>query len=658
MAAVVPFGWWPSPLSAASVARARGSCSSLSADDAALYWLEKRPEEGGRQVLVRMVPGAAPAEVSPPGANLGSRVYEYGGGAYCTLPGSGGFAYVERADQRVRWCDAGTSRGAGGAPGVALTGPPPPGEGVSHGDLRATADRRWVLAVRERVADERVERSLVALDAARPGHERLVVAGRDFFAAPRPDPTGRRLAWICWDHPDMPWDASELWVGDLDLDAAGEVVGAPRRIAGGRAVDAPEGASVGQPLWCADGSLLYACDEGGWWRPWRWSVGGTHRLADDRAEYHGPDWSLGQATMAELADGTVACRRRSAGRDAIVLLPRGGGPATTLDQPCVTVSALCALEGRPAWIGATPWAPGAVWRSGAGGEGRAAPLVTDPAPVLDPDDVSVGEPFSAPGGGDRAVPGLFYGPRLRATTGPDGARPPLVVFCHSGPTGSVEAGFDPMVQFLTTRGFAVAAVDYAGSTGYGRAFRRSLEGGWGIVDSDDCVTAATFLATAGSVERSAMAIRGSSAGGFTALCALARSRVFAAGTSIYGVTDLLALSAVTHDFESRYNDRLVGPLPGAADDYRRRSPVTLVEHIEAAVLILQGLDDPVVPATQASAMVEALRARGRRCEYLAFAGESHGFRRAGTLEACAEAELAFYQEILCPEGPGPAGDGW
>jgi len=654
MAAVVPFGWWPSPLSAASVARGRRSCSSLSADAAALYWLERRPEEGGRQVLVRTVPGAAPLEVSPPGANLGSSVYEYGGGAYCVVPGTGGFAYVERADQQVRWY-AGTSEGARG---VALTEPAGAGEEVRHGDLRATADGRWVLAVRERVVEHRVERSLVAFDVARPGHERQVAAGRDFFAAPRPDPTGRRLAWICWDHPDMPWDASELWVGDLDLDADGEVVGAPRRVAGGRLVDAPEGASVGQPLWCADGSLLYAGDEGGWWRPWRWALGVNELLTDDRAEYHGPDWSLGQSTMVELADGTVACRRRSAGSDTIVVLPRGGGPATRLDQPCVTVSALCAFEGHPAWIGATPWAPAAVWRSRAGRAGRSAPLVADPAPVLEPGDVSVGEPFSAPGGGDRVVPGLFYRPRLRDTTGPEGGRPPLVVFCHSGPTGSVEAGFDPMVQFLTTRGFAVAAVDYAGSTGYGRAFRRSLEGGWGIVDSDDCVTAATFLAATGSVERGAMAIRGSSAGGFTALCALARSRVFAAGTSIYGVTDLLALSEATHDFESRYNDRLVGPLPGAADDYRRRSPVNRVEDIDAAVLILQGLDDPVVPATQASAMVEALRARGRRCEYRAFAGESHGFRRAETLEACAAAELAFYQEILCPKGPGPAGDGW
>jgi dipeptidyl aminopeptidase/acylaminoacyl peptidase len=655
--AVVPFGRWPSPLTAASVARARRSCSALSSDGAALYWLESRPEEGGRQVLVRSEPGAPPAEVSPPGADLRSRVHEYGGGAYCVVPGGGTIAYVEGADQRV-WLHGLGPDGAGG-PGVALTGVSPPGVRTNHGDLRATGDGRFVLAVRERLADGGTDRSLVALGVGRPGHERLVGAGRDFFAAPRPDPTGRLLAWICWDHPDMPWDSSELWVGDLDLDAGGPAVTNPRLVAGGRAAADGEGASVGQPLWCADGTLAYVCDAGGWWWPWRWSLGGgTTPIVTDPAEYHGPDWTLRQATMAELADGSLACRRRSGGGDRIVLLGPGRGLMTTLDQPCVTVSAVCAHRGGPAWIGATPWSPAAVWAPDGGAPGPGSPVIEDPAPLLDRDDVSVGEPFCAPGEGDRAVPGLLYRPRLRDTAGPPGGRPPLVVFCHSGPTGNVEPGFDPMVQFLTTHGFAVALVDYAGSTGYGRPFRRSLEGGWGIVDSDDCTAAASFLAAEGSVERTAMAIRGSSAGGFTALCALARSSVFAAGTSLYGVTDLMALSAATHDFESRYNDRLVGPLPGAAEEFRRRSPVARVDDIDAAVLILQGLDDPVVPAAQATALVGALRARGRRCEYLAFAGEAHGFRRAETLEACAAAELAFYQEILCPEGPDPVVGGW
>ncbi len=655
MAAAVPFGRWPSPLTAASVAGARRSRSALTAEGTALYWLESRPAEGGRQVLVRSVGGEPAAEVSPPGANLRSGVHEYGGGAYCPVPGDGQFAAVERADQRVRLYRAGAA-----GPLAALSAPGPPGDAVAHGDLRATADGRWVLAVRERLGDGGVRRDVVACSVERPGRTRSVCLGRDFFAAPRPDPAGRRLAWICWDHPDMPWDASELWVGDLDLDATGEAVSAARRVAGGRSGRGGEGVSVGQPLWCADGSLVYVSDEGGWWQPWRWTAGaGAARLADDPAEYHGPDWALGQATMAELDDGSIVCRRRSAGRDAIVVLGPEPGRSVTLDQPCVSVSSLCAQRGGPVWIGATPWSPAAVWRfdlggaggSGAGREaGAASPLAAEASPLLEREDVSVGQPFEAPAAGGRAVPGLLYPPSLRGTRGPPGARPPLVVFCHSGPTGNVEAGFDPMVQFLTTRGFAVAAVDYAGSTGYGRAYRRSLEGGWGIVDADDCAAAAVHLAATGAVDGAHMAIRGSSAGGFTALCALARSRAFCAGTSLYGVTDLLALSRSTHDFEAHYNDRLVGALPGAAAEFARRSPVALVGEIDAAVLVLAGTEDPVVPVDQATAMVDALRARGRRCEYLAFEGEGHGFRRAETLEVCASAELAFYQTLLCAGG--------
>ncbi|HEX4082541.1 MAG TPA: prolyl oligopeptidase family serine peptidase, partial [Acidimicrobiales bacterium] len=527
-----PYCQWPSPLTAAQVAAGRRSRSGLATDGAALYWLESRPDDGGRQVLVRAEPGGRPEDVSPAGTSLRSRVHEYGGGAYCLLPAAGSVAYVDQADQRVYRLDP-------GRPPVALTPLPPAGTEWRHGDLSPAG--RWVLAVREALVGDTVRRALVAVDTVpadtaldtapadpalggdpgevvRPEGVTVLVDSRDFFAAPRAypdvdgDPTTATMAWVSWDHPDMSWDASELWVGDLVADPDGQpAVTGSRRVAGGRAaVAGPDDESVGQPTWLADGSLLFVSDAGGWWQPWRWAPAeGTRRLVDDAAEYHGPDWQLGQATLAELAGGRIACRRRHAGLDQVGTFAAGGGPFEPLDQPCVAIDAVVDYRGSAAWLGATAVAAPTVWWDGPTGP---APCVESGPGLLDPADVAVAEPFELAGRSGRTVHGLFYRPALGGVRGPDGDRPPLVVFCHGGPTGNAGAGFDPVVQFLTTRGFAVAAVDYAGSTGYGRDYRRALSGEWGVADVDDCVDAARQLVAEGLVDGARLAIRGGSAG--------------------------------------------------------------------------------------------------------------------------------------------------
>lgn len=646
MVSAAPYGTWPSPLGVDDVAAARVSRSGLLSAAGRLWWLESRPLEGGRSVVVAGRPNEAPAVVSPPGVSVRSKVYEYGGGAFCVTGGAGAagsggpetLVYVDQADQQV-W-RAGTRES--GDP-VRLT-TEEHGEGWRYGDLRA-AVRGWVTAVRERPGTgPPVVRQVVALEAGRPGRAAVLAGGRDFLAAASTDPDGGRLAWVCWDHPDMPWTASELWLGTL----AWETGGGPRlvaaeRLAGGRDPGGAE-VSVGQPQWCEDGSLVFVSDVAGWWQPWRWSAGtGVRRLCDEEAEFHGPDWSLGQVTMAEERPGQLVCRRQRDGLDALCRLPRGGDRSVVVRQPCVAVSTVRAHGGGLAWLGATARAPATVWWLPEGGS--PAPAFDAPAP-LDEGDVAVAEHFTCTGAGGRAVHGHLYPPRLRGVSGPAGEPPPLVLHCHSGPTGSAGAGFDPVVQCFTTRGIAVATVDYGGSTGYGRAYRDALRAGWGLVDVDDCVAAARHLADAGRVDGTRMAIRGSSAGGFTALGALVRARVFAGAVSWYGVTDLLALSAVTHDFEAHYNDWLVGPLPAAAEEYRRRSPVHRVDDMAGAVLLLQGLDDPVVPPDQSAAMAEALRARGLRCDYLTFEGEGHGFRKSDTIRAALQAELAFHLEVL------------
>ena len=637
------YGRWISPLAATDVAGAKSSLSELCSDGQSLYWLESRPADGGRVVLVR-TDGGDVVDHSPDGVSIRSRVHEYGGGAVCLVPGRGrgAFAYVDQTDQRVWMCE-GTATAT-----RPLSDEAPPGQQHRHGGLAATNDGRWVVAVREVHGDgaPRPVHSIVALavDPEAEPAERVLFEGRDFYGAAAVNPAGDRVAVVTWSHPDMPWDAGELLVHDVDP-VSMTPVGEPRLVAGG------SGESVGQPAWQDDGRLRFVSDRRGWWQPFVAdpATGAlTGPLISEDAEFHGPDWVLGQATMAELPGGSLVLRRTAAGYDDLVVLDQTTGGTMAVPQPCVAIAAVCAHAGGVAVIGATPDTPSAVWvwRPGV----RAAPVRnpeagTGTGTVFGPADVAEGDPFSLTGRSGRPVYGTLYRPNLAAAIGPAGAAagaPPLVVWCHGGPTSSCQAGLDLTVQFFTSRGFAAACVDYAGSSGYGRAYRNALWGLWGVADAEDCLDAALHLAARGDVDVERMAIRGGSAGGLTALNALAAGEGFSACVSWYGVTDLMGLVATTHDFEARYTDRLIGPLPGAEALYEERSPVSRAEAMAGSVLLLQGTEDPVVPPQQAERMRDALAAAGRPCHLLFFEGEGHGFRRAETLTACLEAELAFY----------------
>jgi dipeptidyl aminopeptidase/acylaminoacyl peptidase len=644
-----PFGQWDSPLQATDVAAGKVSLSELLSDANALYWLEGRPSEAGRVVLVRWCDGVA-ADHSPPGSSLRSRVHEYGGGAVCLVPGteSGGFAYVELTDQRV-WCCA----GSGAAP-RALTAVPPEGETWHHGGLSASAEGDWVLAVREvhRAAEPHAvpRRSVVAL-ATRTDTpvESELAAGHDFYGTARLDGSNQRLAVVAWDHPDMQWDAGRVVVVPLTTDG----VGAPARlVAAGEPWEAGGGPaeSVGQPAWRPDGSLRFVSDRAGWWQPYRHEGqpgAGASALSSVEAEFHGPDWVLSQTTMADLPDGRLVARMTSDGLDRLVLLTAGQAEPQLIAQPCLSIADVCPHGDGVAVIGATATGSAAVWLVSPGSD--AVPprqISTGSPPVLRADDTAAGQAFTVTGRSGRAIHGVLYRPARHDTVGPDDRRPPLVVWCHGGPTSAAEAGFDLARLFFTTRGFAIAEVDYAGSTGYGRAVRCGLWGLWGVADAEDCLDAALALAQRGEVDAERMAIRGRSAGGLTALNALASGEGFAACASWYGVTDLLALAATTHDFEARYLDRLVGPLPEATGTYEARSPVRQAAHLRGSVLLLQGTEDPVVPPSQTEHLRDALTAAGGHCEVRLFEGEGHGFRRADTLVAALEAELEFYRSQL------------
>ena len=644
-----PFGWWPSPWAASTVAAGKVSRSGLQAEGSSVYWSESRPEDGGRQVVVGVTDGGAAVDVSPAGVSVRTRVHEYGGGA--ATMAAGVLFYSDQQDQRLYRLAPGVATGPLAlTPEVDLTG-----ASTRYADGSETPSGQWFVCVEEEVSADRTRHRVVAV--ATDGSERVVplVDDTDFVAAPRISPDGQLLAWMAWDHPSMPWDSSEIRVAQI-LEQAGSItVADARRMAGG------EGIAVGQPRWCHDGALLFVDDRTGWWLPYRVGslagqpdVTSAEPLVDLEAEFHAPDWTLGQATVAELPDGSLVCRLHRDGRDGLARLRAGAGKWSfeMLEQPCVTISGVVVADGptpaapaRVVVLGSTPTEAHSVLEISLDASSPPRRLSAPPTAAATGDDVSVGRLFVATTQ-EGPVPGLFFAPASAGATGPVGCLPPLVVFCHGGPTGSAEGGFDPVVQFFTGRGLAVAAVDYRGSSGFGRAYRRRLDGEWGRADIDDCIEYSAALAHEGWVDGDRMAIRGTSAGGLTALGALIRSDRFLGAAAWYGVTDLEALAAETHAFESRYVDGLIGPWPEAAAVYRDRSPIHHPDRVSGSVLLLQGADDPVVPAAQSERFAEALAHHGVPCRLVVFEGESHGFRKASTIEASLEAELDFYRSLF------------
>ncbi len=654
---VVPFGHWPSPLAPADVAAGKVSLSELCSDGDSLFWVETRPGDGGRSVFVRSQgPEASVEDLSTPDVSVRSRVHEYGGGAACLVPqrGSGACAYVEAAGQRV-WFIGDASP----AP-LALSAEPPEGMRWAHGGLTASADGAWVLAVREELVEGDhsavPRRSVVALSTdGREGEtvESTLLSGHDFYGTPVMRADGGSVAAATWDHPDMQWDFSCLEVVELSV-ASGVLtpVGPPWSPTDG---DDGAVASVGQPMWCHDGHLCFIWDRFGWWQPFRHSGDRSgaepERLSEMEAEFHGADFILSLRTMAEMPDGSIVAKVSSSGRDGLVRLQRGGegqvggwSIVESVDQPCISISAVCAHGEGLALIGATATEPSSVWVIDALGE--RARNARPPREILRTEDASLGESITVTGRSGQAVHVLLFPPQLAGTEGPTEVLPPLIVQVHGGPTSSCSAAFDVTTQYFTSRGFACALVDYAGSTGYGRDFRCGLWGRWGVADAEDCEDAARALAAAGRVDGDRMAIRGGSSGGLTALNALAAGNGFKAAVSWYGVTDLIGLVETTHDFEAHYTDRLIGVLPQDRPEFDSRSPVNKVAELNGSVLMLQGLDDAVVPPSQTEHLRDAMVAAGRHCEAIFFPDEGHGFRRPETLVRCLEAELDFYQREL------------
>ena len=625
-----PYGSWQSPITSDLIVSQSISLSEVRLDGADIYWIEMRPHEGGRNVVVRRTAGGTNEDITPAPWNVRDRVHEYGGGAWFVAQGA--LYFSNDVDRRLYRLD----RGAGQP--VPLT---PEGQS-RYGDGILDARRRCWIGVREdhtQPAHEPVN-TIVSIDAtgAAPDAGRVLASSHDFFSSPRLSPDGRWLAFLAWDHPRMPWEGTALYVMSLDDPAA-----PPLTLAGG-----PE-ESIFQPEWTPDSSaLVFISDRTGWWNFYRrgLDLSAPQALAPMDAEFAGPQWVLGMSAYAFAGPRRVVCSYTSNGLGRLATLDLATSKLAPLDLPFTDFYSIRADGNRVVFRGGASDKPPAIVSLDLA-SGRMEILKTSSAVADDPQITRYftrPQPIEFPTAGSRTAFGLYYPAHNPDYAAPSGEKPPLLVKCHGGPTAAASSTLDLRIQYWTSRGIAVLDVNYGGSSGYGRAYRQRLEGNLGIVDVEDCVNGARYLAAEGLVDGARSVISGGSAGGYIALAALAFHDHFRAGASYYGISDLVVLARDTHKFESRYLDSLIGPYPERADLYQARSPLEHAVRISVPVIFFQGDEDRVVPPDQTERMVEALRAKGTPVEYVRFPGEQHGFRKADTIKRSLDAELAFYRE--------------
>ena len=631
---VAPYGSWASPFKIERLVDRVVFLTEPLGVDGVRWWIEGRPEEGGRQVLVRRELDGSMTRLTPEGYNARSRAHEYGGGAVLI---SGDLVVVcdfvsGRLHRVVR-------------PGEIV--PITPERAWRYADMIHDPARNRLIAVREDHEPAFVAKhgewgnDLVAIDLDS-GEVTSIAAGSDFYAAPRLSPDGSTLVWVEWHHPNLPWDGTELRMAEIGADGSLENV---RTIAGSRRD------WISQPRWSPEGVLHFAAEPTGWMNLYRWVDGRIEQVTDLEAEVVGPDWQFGYCTYVFLRGGEILISARSGGRDQLLRRAADGG-ISTIDVPQFTEISTLSLDGDTILVRAAgPAQPAVVAEITL--EGQVTILRAASPNMPDPADVSIPRHIEFPTKGGLTAYGNYFPPTNRSFEGPEGELPPLIVTSHGGPTAQAFSGFATGLQLFTSRGYAVLDVDYGGSTGYGKAYRERLDGEWGIVDVEDCVAGARFLAEHGLVDGKRQAIRGGSASGFTTLAALAFTKQFDAGCTYFGIGDLRAFVKDTHKFESRYLETLVGPWPEAKQKYLDRSPSLHAENITSPVLVQQGADDKIVPVEEAERIVDALFERRVPHAYLLYEGEDHGFRAKDAIIRSFGGELSFYAQVF---GFEPADD--
>lgn len=626
---VAPYGSWKSPITSDLIVTATVALGQIVLDGKDTYWNELRPAEGGRNCIVARAPDGQIRDVTPHGFNARTRVHEYGGGDFVASDGIVTFSNF--ADQCVYRQNF-------------LTSPEPITfeEKFRYSDFVMDERRMRIIAVREdhSVAGREAVNAIAILSLnASENNEggRVLVSGNDFYSSPRISPDGSRLAWLTWNHPNMPWDGCELWVGELD--DAGAIVSS-RRVAGG------ENESIFQPEWSPSGALYFVSDRSNWWNIYRLSDDGTaEAMCEMDAEFGYPLWLFAMSTYSFAGEGRIVCAYNERGNWSLATLDTRTKKLEKIELPYTEIAYVRADAHRVVFRAGSPTERLAIveldLETGQRNVLRRASEV-----MIDTGYVSTPRAIEFPTTGGKTAHAFFYAPRNKDFNAPEGEQPPLLVKCHGGPTAATFTTLRLETQYWTSRGIAVLDVNYGGSTGYGSEYRRRLNGEWGVVDVDDCVNGAKHLIERGEVDGARCVITGGSAGGFTTLNALTFRDTFKAGASHFGISDLTVFVGDTHKFESRYLDRLVGPYPERADLYRERSSINFTDQLSCPIIFFQGLEDKIVPPNQAELMVEALRKKKLPVAYLAFEGEQHGFRKAINIKRALDGELYFYSRVF------------
>jgi dipeptidyl aminopeptidase/acylaminoacyl peptidase len=625
-----PFGSWKSPITSDLIVAGTVGLGDVLADGEDIYWIESRPSESGRSVIVRRTPDGKISDVTPAGFNSRTTVHEYGGGSF--IVDAGVVYFSNFADQRIY-----VHRPGSEPKPLTLT------QGLRFADGIIDPGRRRIITVREdhRAGGRDCINTIVAVALdPKPGEEnggQVMVSGADFYSTPRLSPDGTRLAWLSWDHPNLPWDGTRLWVAELSPDGP---ISRVELVAGGDAE------SIFQPEWSPDGVLHFVSDSSGWWNLYRWRNGNTELLHKKEAEFGSPQWAFRMATYAFLSANSIVCAYNELGRWHLARLETGEARTfTEIASPYTEIASVRAGAGYIVFGGGSPTDPPSVVRMDEK-TSRFDVLRKSSSIEIEPDYLSAPRAIEFPTEGNRTAHAFFYPPVNKEFTGMPEELPPLIVISHGGPTAATTTTLRLTVQYWTSRGFEVLDVNYGGSTGYGRAYRVRLNGGWGVVDVDDCVNGARYLVETGEADANRLIIRGGSAGGYTTLAALTFRDAFKAGASYYGISDLEILERDCHKFESQYNRSLIGPYPEQKDLYVERSPIHFTERLSCPIILFQGLEDKVVPPNQAEMMFEALKRKGVPVAYVAFEGEQHGFRKAENIKRSLDGELYFYSRVF------------
>jgi dipeptidyl aminopeptidase/acylaminoacyl peptidase len=624
---VAPYGSWKSPITTDLIVTGSVGLTQPQIDGDSVYWLEMRPIEAGRNVIVKRDADQAVNDVIPPPFNSRTRVHEYGGGDYTVRHGA--LYFSNFSDQRLYVVN-------GEAAPVAIT----PAGDVRYAEAVIDVQRDRLICVREDHTTKRSEAMNTLATLKLEGNDdygTVLVEGADFYSSPRLSPDGMRLAWLTWNHPNMPWDQSQLWIGTFGDDGQ---LATTELVAGGK------DESIFQPEWSPDGVLYFVSDRSGWWNLYRLNrAGSIDQVCDMQAEFGMPQWGFGMSSYAFASEERIVCAYIESGISRLGLIDSVLKRLDPVESPYTDIRYVRATPSLAVMRAASPNSPASIVQFDL--ETRTFEVLRHSNNLeIDSENISEPQVVDFPTVDGLTAYGFFYAPKNRDFRAPEAEHAPLLVVSHGGPTAAATTALSLSIQYWTSRGIAVLDVNYGGSTGFGRAYRERLKGKWGIVDVDDCINGARFLVKKGEVDGDRLMITGGSAGGYTTLCALTFRDVFHAGASHYGISDAEALEKDTHKFEAKYSDGLIGPYPERRDIYYERSPINFTERLSCPVIFFQGLEDKVVPPNQAELMVDALRAKGIPVAYLPFEGEQHGFRQAKNIKRALDAELYFYSRVF------------